>query len=82
MRYGTSAPGIIVEDDKVLMVHHVETGYDFWTMPGGRLEGDESVFGCVRRDMAEETRLAAELKRTVYIQEFVDPDCHFVSSSF
>jgi ADP-ribose pyrophosphatase YjhB (NUDIX family) len=77
MRYGISAAGIIAEDDKVLMAHHVEPDYDFWTLPGGRLEGDESVFDCVRREMAEETGLAVELDRIVYIQEFVEPDYHF-----
>ena len=53
MRYGISAAGIVVENAKVLMAHHVEPGYDFWTLPGGSLEGDESVFECIRREMAE-----------------------------
>ena len=59
------------------MAHHVEPGHDFWTLPGGRLEGNESVFDCARREMAEETGLAVELARIVYIQEFVQPDYHF-----
>ena len=59
------------------MAHHVEPGYDFWTLPGGSLEGDESVFECVRREMAEETGLSVEPDKIVYIQEFVEPDYHF-----
>ena len=77
MRYGISAAGIVVENAKVLMAHHVEPGYDFWTLPGGSLEGDESVFECVRREMAEETGLSVEPDKIVYIQEFVEPDYHF-----
>ena len=81
MQYGVSAARIVFEDDKILLAHHVEPGYDFWTFPGGRLEGDESIFDCVRREMAEETGLAVEPDRIVYIQEFVEPDYHFSSSS-
>ena len=77
MRYGISAAGIIVEDDKVLMAHHVGPDYDFWTLPGGRLEGNESVFDCAKRELAEETSLAVELDRIVYIQEFAEPNYHF-----
>ena len=36
MRYGIRAAGIIVEDHTVLMAHHVEPGYDFWTLPAIR----------------------------------------------
>ena len=61
MRYGISAAGIVVEDDEVLMVHHVGPGYDFWTLPGG-LEGNESVFDCAKRELAEETGPAVELE--------------------
>ena len=82
MRYGISAAGIIVEDDKVLLAHHVEPGYDFWTLPGGRLEGVESVFDCARREMAEETGLAVDLDRIVYIQEFASQTITSVSSLF
>ena len=78
MRYAISAAGIIVEDGKVLMAHHVEPGYDFWTLSGGQLEGDESIFDCARREMAEETGLAVELDRIVYIEEYSQPGYHFV----
>ena len=62
MRYGISAAGIVVEDDKVIMVHHVELGCDFWTLPGGSLGATESVFDCAKRELAEETSLAVDLE--------------------
>ena len=55
----------------------MEPGFDFWTLPGGKLEGDESIFDCARREMAEETGLAVELERIAYIQEFFIPGYHF-----
>ena len=51
--------------------------HDFWTLPGCRLDGNESVFDCAMRELAEETSLAVSLGRIVYIQEFVEPGYHF-----
>jgi 8-oxo-dGTP pyrophosphatase MutT (NUDIX family) len=78
MRYGISAAALVVREGQVLLVHHLEAGqYDFWVPPGGSLQGEESIFDCVRRETLEETGLRADLDRIVYIQEFVEPGYHF-----
>ena len=77
MRYGISAGSILVNDGKVLLVHHRGDGLDFWVPPDGSVEGEESVFECARREAFEETGLQVELKRIVYIEEFVDGDLRF-----
>jgi 8-oxo-dGTP pyrophosphatase MutT (NUDIX family) len=80
MRYGISAGGIVIRDDRLLLVHHrgVEQGaFDFWVGPGGRLEGSESIFDCAQREAFEETGLRVDPLRIVYIEEFVEPDYHF-----
>ena len=63
------------------MVHHRgpdEGGeFDFWVMPGGRLEDDESILECARRETFEETGLEVQPERIVYVEEFVEPDYHF-----
>jgi 8-oxo-dGTP pyrophosphatase MutT (NUDIX family) len=78
MRYGISAASIVVDDSRVLLVHHREPGYDFWLPPGGSLEGDESIFDCARRETLEETGLAVIPGQIAYIGEFVEPGYHFV----
>lgn len=78
MRYGISAAAIVVQDDKILLVHHrFNEKDDFWLPPGGKLEGDESIFDCARRETFEETGLTITLERILYVQEFFEPDYHF-----
>ncbi|NIV38728.1 MAG: NUDIX domain-containing protein, partial [Anaerolineae bacterium] len=51
IRYGISAAALVVQDKALLLVHHRERGrYDFWLPPGGRLEGNESIMDCARRE--------------------------------
>jgi 8-oxo-dGTP diphosphatase len=78
MRYGISAAALIVQDQQVLLVNHKAAGqYDFWLPPGGRLEGEESIFECAKREAFEETGLIVQPDRILYIQEFAEPDYHF-----
>ena len=78
MRYGISAAALVLDDDRLLLVNHREPGaYDFWLPPGGRLEGNESILDCARRETFEETGLTVELDRILYVQEFVEPGYHF-----
>ena len=78
MRYGISAAAIIIRERKVLLVNHFEQdAYDFWVPPGGRLEGDESIFACAQRETFEETGLDIKPEKIVYIQEFTQPGYHF-----
>lgn len=78
MRCGISAAALIIRDKQVLLVNHQAAGqYDFWLPPGGRLEGEESIFECARRETFEETGLAVEPNHILYIQEFAEPGYHF-----
>jgi 8-oxo-dGTP diphosphatase len=78
IRYGISAGSLIVKDDQLLLVHHLQQGkFDFWVPPGGSLVGDESIFACAQRETFEETGLEVDLGQIIYIQEFVEPGYHF-----
>jgi len=78
MRYDISAGALVVQDGRLLLVHHQEPGrFDFWVPPGGSVVGEESIFECAQREAFEETGLSVEPGRIVYIQEFVEPGYHF-----
>lgn len=78
MSYGISAGALIVPGNQILLVHHRDQGqYDFWVPPGGRVEGEESIFECAKRETMEEVGLSVDPDRIVYIQEFVEPGYHF-----
>jgi 8-oxo-dGTP diphosphatase len=75
--YGISAGAIVLQGDRILLVHHRRTGeFNFWVPPGGRLEGSESIFDCARRETFEETGLQVEPQHIVYVQELIDGDHH------
>jgi len=79
MRFGISAAALVIDNNRVLLVHHREPGiFDFWLPPGGKVQGGESIFDCARREVHEETGLQVELGQVLYIQEFVEPGYHFI----
>jgi len=68
---------IIVNDNKILMVKHVdpESNYTWWVPPGGGIEeNDDSIFDCAKREVFEETNLTVELSRIIYIREFISKE--------
>jgi 8-oxo-dGTP diphosphatase len=68
-----SAGGIVIQDGKVLLVHHIREGkYDFWVMPGGGIRDDEGIFRAAEREVYEETDLVVSADRIAYIEELID----------
>ena len=68
-----SAGCILVQDNKVLLVHHYrEKVYDFWVMPGGGLQGEEGIFRGAEREAREETGLVVRAEKIAYLEELID----------
>jgi len=66
---------IFVEDDRLLLVKHVDplTGNTWWIPPGGGMEPEDgSILVCAEREVFEETGLRAEIGKLVYLREFVE----------
>lgn len=77
MRHRVRAAALIVEDNSILLVQHVhpETGDIWWVPPGGGVEPvDGDIYDTVRRETFEETGLAVDLGRVVYIREYHDEE--------
>ena len=45
--------GVVVKDDKVLLLQKAG-GEDFWEVPGGRIDDDESLHETLTRELTEE----------------------------
>ena len=72
--------GIVVRDGMILLTYEVNT--DQWFVPGGGLEGKESIRECCAREMAEETGCIVEpLRHCLTIHEYYE-DWLFVSHYF
>jgi mutator protein MutT len=53
-----------------------------WSVPGGRVEGGETLEQAVTREVAEETGLKVRCGRFVGWVERISPDYHFVIMDF
>lgn len=60
---------IMKKDDKYCLMHL--TKYNIYTTPGGRIEGNESLEDCLKREVLEETGILVKaLKHTVTTTEY------------
>lgn len=60
----------IVREGKVLLIKRAYAPYQsLWTLPGGRLEPDESIEQCAIREIAEEVGLTIRNPRPVLVQK-------------
>ena len=55
----------VIKDDHILLVRQRNTssGYEWWNVPGGGREGDESEEQCIIRETKEETGLDIRVER-------------------
>lgn len=72
--------GIVFDPEgRVLLVQRAkEPGKGLWTVPGGRLEGAETLAQGVAREVREETGLVVEVGPLACVVERMGDDFHFV----
>jgi ADP-ribose pyrophosphatase YjhB (NUDIX family) len=73
---------IILRGDAVLLVEHRKQAQRYWVLPGGRLQGQETLDTALRRELHEELGLAAQIGRLVIVCESLAPDRHVVNLVF
>lgn len=72
----TRAAGILLNaSNELLAVYHKhpQTGYQWITPPGGKVQDGETIFDTVRREMLEECNLVCVPDRILYVGEWLDP---------
>jgi 8-oxo-dGTP diphosphatase len=66
-------------DGRVLLIERGKPpGDGLWTVPGGRLEGQETLAQAVAREVREETGLLVEVGPLACVVERMGDDFHFV----
>ena len=73
---------IIVRGTRILLVEHRKRGAHYWVLPGGRLEGLETLEAALRRELTEELSLDARVGQLVIVSEMLAPDRHVVNLMF
>ena len=61
--------GLAINNESILLVKPTDNGEQFWTPPGGGLEGEETFEECAARETLEETGLAVRVGVLAYVNE-------------
>lgn len=72
------ACGVVIRDGHILMVRHVHDARDYWTLPGGGIDPGESKHEAARREVLEETGIAVNPVRLLFIHEATNSISHCV----
>lgn len=59
--------GVLIEDNKILLVKQNVSDKRNWSLPGGKLEQGETIEQGIIREMKEETGLDVEIIRLLYL---------------
>jgi ADP-ribose pyrophosphatase YjhB (NUDIX family) len=74
---------IILRQGRLLLVEHRKRGQRYWVLPGGRLEGYETLRAALIRELKEELGLeAARVGALVIVSEMLAPDRHVINLMF
>lgn len=68
--------GILVKDDRILLVRHEKREKSYWLLPGGGVELGESAGEALVREFQEEVGLSIEVGKLVLVQDSIPPDLH------
>lgn len=69
------AAAVIINDKNELLVlrqKNPHTGFEWWTLPGGGMEAEESVIDTIVREVEEECNVKCRPIQLLYVSEYVD----------
>src|SRR5437016_12417736 len=73
---------IVVQQGRILLVEHRKRAQRYWALPGGRLQGNETLDAALRRELREELALETRVGQLVIVCETLAPDRHVVNLIF
>ena len=60
------AVAMIVNNGKILLIHRMNSGKEYYVFPGGGVENGETVEQAVLREVQEETSLEVKIEKLLY----------------
>ena len=66
--------GILIEDERILLIEHTKNNKKYWLVPGGGVDWGESAAEALIREFKEETSLDIEVEKFLFISETIAPD--------
>jgi 8-oxo-dGTP diphosphatase len=64
---------VLILDGRIVLVRHRKAEHAYHLLPGGGVEAGETLHEALIREVAEETGLAIDVARPLFISETIDP---------
>jgi 8-oxo-dGTP diphosphatase len=82
-RLRTRVNGVLIHDEKILMIkHHMGNGKFFWNVPGGGMNYGSTSEANLKREFLEETGFEIEVEKFLCTYEFLKPPLHAIELYF
>lgn len=65
---------LIIRDNKLLVLRSRYWDREFYLLPGGAIENDETLIETAIRETKEETNYDVEITKLLYLQEWIDKE--------
>ena len=66
--------GILIENDKILLIEHSKNDRSYWLLPGGGVDWGETTEEALEREFLEETNLVVKTEEFLFMSETLAPD--------
>lgn len=66
--------GILIEDNKILLIQHHKNNKKYWLIPGGGNDWGETTKKALIREYKEETNMDIEVDEFLFFSETISPD--------
>ena len=82
MRQNIRAAAIVIRDTKILLMHRIKDGLEYYVLPGGGVEENETVEQAVLREVAEETTLTISTEKLLYVHKYTQSTQYFYQCKY
>ena len=66
--------GILIEDNKILLIQHYKNNKKYWLIPGGGNDWGETAKEALIREYKEETNMDIEVDEFLFLSETIFPN--------
>jgi len=60
---------IVINDNKILVMHRNKFGHEYYTLPGGGIKSGEDQMGALTRELNEETSVRVDSPKLVFTED-------------